>query len=41
MTTSTKTVLAGIGLLLVPIPPFATLAGVAVIAAGIGMKKLP
>lgn len=38
MTTSTKTVLAGVGLLLIPIPPFATIAGVLVTAAGVGMK---
>ena len=40
MSTSTKTLLVGAGLLLVPIPPFATLAGIAVIAAGVGMKAL-
>lgn len=38
MTTSTKTVLAGVGLLLIPIPPFATIAGALVTAAGLGMK---
>jgi hypothetical protein len=38
MTTSTKTVLAGVGLLLIPIPPFATIAGAVVTAAGVGMK---
>ena len=33
-----KSVLAGIGLLLIPIPPFATIAGAIVTAAGASMK---
>lgn len=40
MTASTKTILAGVGLLLVPIPPFATIAGALVTAMGVGMKVL-
>ena len=38
MKTSTKTTLAGVVLLLVPIPPFATLAGLALASVGVGMK---
>ena len=38
MKKSTWIIIAGIGLLLVPIPPFATIAGIVVIAAGGAMK---
>lgn len=41
MSASNWVILAGVGLLLVPIPPFATIAGAAVILAGLGMKLLP
>lgn len=37
---STVVVLVGIGLLLVPIPPVATILGVLVILAGLGMRFL-
>ena len=40
MKTSTWVIIAGVGLLLVPIPPFATIAGAVVIAAGGAMKLL-
>lgn len=40
MATSTWVIVAGIGLLLVPIPPFATIAGAVVTLAGVGMKLL-
>lgn len=40
MTTSTKAILVGVGLLFVPIPPFATIAGVGVIALGVAKKVL-
>lgn len=40
MDASTWVILAGIALLLVPIPPFATIAGAVVILFGIAMKKL-
>jgi hypothetical protein len=40
MNASTWVILVGIALLLIPIPPFATIAGAAVILLGIAMKKL-
>lgn len=40
MDASTWVILAGVGLLLVPIPPFATIAGAVVITVGGVMKWL-
>lgn len=40
MSTSSKTILVGVGLLFVPIPPIATIAGVGVIALGVAKKVL-
>lgn len=40
MDASTWVILAGVGLLLVPIPPFATIAGAVVIGVGGLMKWL-
>jgi hypothetical protein len=40
MSPSTWVIVAGIALLLVPIPPFATIAGAVVILFGLAMKKL-
>ena len=40
MTASTWIILVGIALLLIPIPPFATIAGAVFILFGIAMKKL-
>lgn len=39
MSASTWIIVAGVGLLLIPIPPFATIAGIVTIGAG-GVMKL-